>query len=81
MRVSGLAVVAGLLGAGRQVVGLARSDSSAAAVQAARAEVHRGDLDDLDSLSEAAAADRSSGSCRAEHISAGPEEALACPHR
>ena len=81
MRVSGSAVVAGLLGAGRQVVGLARSDSSAAAVQAARAEVHRGDLDDLDSLSEAAAADRSRRPCRAEHISAGPEEALACPHR
>lgn len=52
----GSAVVAELLGAGHQVVGLARSDSSAAALKSAEAEVHRGDLDDLDSLREAAAA-------------------------
>jgi nucleoside-diphosphate-sugar epimerase len=52
----GTAVVAELLGAGHQVVGLARSDSSAAAVTSAGAEVRRGDLKDLDSLSEAAAA-------------------------
>ncbi len=52
----GSAVVAELLGAGHQVVGLARSDNSAAAVKAAGAEVKRGDLNDLGSLSEAAAA-------------------------
>ena len=52
----GSAVVAELLGAGHQVTGLARSDSSAAAVRAAGAEVQRGDLKDLSSLSEAAAA-------------------------
>src|SRR5690242_17289485 len=46
----GSAVVPELLGAGYQVVGLARSDASAAAIAAAGAEVQRGDLDDLDSL-------------------------------
>ena len=46
----GSAVVPELIGAGHQVLGLARSDSSAAAVTAAGAEVLRGDLDDLDAL-------------------------------
>src|SRR5579863_2304413 len=52
----GSAVVPELLKAGHQVVGLARSESSAAALQAAGAEVRRGGLDDLDGLREAAAA-------------------------
>ena len=46
----GSAVVPELLGAGHQVLGLARSDSSAAAVAALGAEVLRGDLRDLDAL-------------------------------
>jgi nucleoside-diphosphate-sugar epimerase len=46
----GSAVVPELIGAGHQVLGLARSDSSAAAVAATGAEVLRGDLDDLDAL-------------------------------
>jgi nucleoside-diphosphate-sugar epimerase len=48
------AVVPELLNHGHQVVGLARSDASAAAVAALGAEVRRGDLDDLDGLRQAA---------------------------
>lgn len=53
----GLLVVAELLEAGHEVIGLARSDASVAALTAAGAEAQRGALDDLDSLRLAAAAD------------------------
>ncbi len=51
----GAAVVPELIGAGHEVVGLARSNASADAVSAFGATVRRGDLDDLDGLREAAA--------------------------
>jgi len=52
----GSAVVRELIGAGHTVVGLTRSDTGAAVLEEAGAEVHRGTLDDLDSLRAAAAA-------------------------
>jgi len=51
----GSATVPELLAAGHEVVGLARSEESAAALEAAGASVVRGTLDDLDVLASAAA--------------------------
>jgi nucleoside-diphosphate-sugar epimerase len=51
----GSRIVAELLGAGHQVLGLTRSDAGARQLEEAGAEVHRGELEDPDTLASGAA--------------------------
>jgi nucleoside-diphosphate-sugar epimerase len=51
---AGSYIIPDLVAAGHEVTGLARSDTSAAALSALGATVRRGDLEDLDGLKEAA---------------------------
>ena len=63
----GSAVVEELLAAGHSVLGLARSEEGAKFLNASGAEVHRGSLEDLDSLHSGAAASDAVIHCAFNH--------------